>query len=83
MARRRVFKTRAERPGIGARLGITSYKLAIVGRTVTFERVNVEFPEQLNSQPAIRRPEFSTKVPFDMVGPIAAVRSEITGQHTE
>ena len=35
MARRRVFKTRAECPGISAILGPTSNKHAIVGRTVT------------------------------------------------
>jgi len=38
MARRRVFKTRAECPGIGVNLGLKSNKTAIVGRTVTLEK---------------------------------------------
>jgi HIRAN domain-containing protein len=38
MARRRVFKTRADCPGINASSVLTSNKLAIVGRTVTLEK---------------------------------------------
>lgn len=38
MARRRVFKTRAECPGISTDLGLPSNKLALVGRLVTLEK---------------------------------------------
>lgn len=38
MARRRVFRTRTECPGITTDLGLTSNKLAIVGRTVTLQK---------------------------------------------
>src|SRR5664279_1439461 len=41
MARRRVFKTRAECPCIKTDLGIISNKNAIIGRTVTLEKAAV------------------------------------------